>query len=83
MNLDTSLGSTPRKLRMKSPEGSAEWIQITTKMASIQIMMILAFILMTMMMRYYHFKQLEELRESTIPTPESLQRFVPDRDKLC
>ena len=41
-----------RKLRMKNPEGSVEWILITTRMASIQIVMILASILTTMMMRY-------------------------------
>ena len=52
INSDTSLGNALRRLRMKSPEGSAEWILITTRMASIQIMMILASILMTMMMRY-------------------------------
>ena len=38
MNLDTSLGNALRKLRMKNPEGSAEWILITTRMANIQIM---------------------------------------------
>ena len=36
--------SALRKLRLKNPEGSAEWIQIPTRMASIQIMMILALI---------------------------------------
>ena len=44
-------------------------------------MMILASILMTMMMRYLPLKQLEELGESTTPTPS--ERFIPDRDKLC
>ena len=66
---------------MKSPGDSVEWAQTMIRMASIQIMMILAFILVTMMMKY--FKQLEELGESTTPTPsESLPRFIPDRDKL-
>ena len=42
----------PKKIEEKSPDSSAEWILITTRMASIQIMMVLASILMTMMMRY-------------------------------
>ena len=50
--MDTSLENVLKRLRMKSPEGSVEWIQYTTKMANIQIMMILASTLMTMMMRY-------------------------------
>ena len=49
--MDTSLGNDLKRLRMKGPEGSVEWIQNTTKMASILIMMILVSILMTMMMR--------------------------------
>ena len=38
----TLFGNAPKRLRMKSPGGSVEWIQNTTRMASIQIMMILA-----------------------------------------
>ena len=41
MSLNNSLGNAQKRLRMKSPEDSVEWIQNTTKMASIQIMMIL------------------------------------------
>ena len=52
MSLDTSLGNALRKLRMKNPEDSVEWIQAMIRMASIQIIVILAFILMTMMMKY-------------------------------
>ena len=82
MSLDTSLENALKRLKMKSPGDSVEWTQIMIRMASIQIMMILAFILMTMMMKYLPLKQLEELGESTTPTPsESLSRFIPDRDQ--
>ena len=51
-SLYTSLGNALKRLKIKSPQVSVEWIQTTIRMASIQIMMILAFILMTMMMKY-------------------------------
>ena len=51
MSMDTSLENVLKRLRMKSPEGSVEWIQNITRMASTQIMMILASVQMTMIMR--------------------------------
>ena len=52
LSLDISLENALKRLKMKSPEGSVEWTQNMIRMASIQIMMILAFILMTMMIKY-------------------------------
>ena len=52
MSLDTSLGNPSKRLKMKSPGDSVEWTQTMNRMASIQIMMIVAFILMTMMITY-------------------------------
>ena len=84
MNLDISLRNVPRKLRMRCPEDIVEWIQIINRRTSTQIMMILVFLLMTMMMKYCNFKQLEELGESTTQTPpDKLPKYIPDRDKLC
>ena len=51
MSLDISLRNVPRKLRMRDPEDTVEWTQIIIKRASIQIMMTLVSILMTMMMK--------------------------------
>ena len=51
MSMDTSLGNVLKRLRMKSSEGSVEWTQNITQMASTQIMMILTSIQMTMTMR--------------------------------
>ena len=50
--MDTSLGNVLKRLRMKRLENLVEWTQNMTKMASTQIMMILASMLMTMMMKY-------------------------------
>ena len=49
MSLDTSLGNAIKKIE---DEKSRRFSRMDIRMASIQIMMILAFILMTMMMKY-------------------------------
>ena len=41
-----------KKKKMRNPEDIVEWTLITIRKDSIQIMMILVFILMTMMMKY-------------------------------
>ena len=50
--MDISLENVPRKRKMRNPEDIVEWTLITIRKDSIQIMMILVFILMTMMMKY-------------------------------